>query len=673
MTDKTWIGASGGSIAASGNWNPSGVPTASDNLFFNTTGSYTVTIPANAYCYDLNIVSGAIISFTGTGGFLNISGSMKINSVCAFVSARVNFAATSSVTVKTSGSTFAYPIFFNGAGGTFVLQDNFITNSTATLTNGTLDLNGYTYQAQDTTTAFTTAIGTKNITFNGGTLLLTGGTTNGTPFNNAAATNFTTTAGTGVGKITIDINNGGSHGIKLFQGNNSVFNCALSFNVPTTSTLTIVSNNAFRAITSNTYPATIYLQNGTTTTLTDLPTALTGAAGSLITLATSGITGTASPGVKATVTTSSSTAYLGDYISYRDIDFTPGPSTEGTSPYIWYGGYNSTNLGNVTGIALIPTTKKMYIVANTSTTSWTIPSDWDYLDNEIHLIGPGGGSGGSTGISQNRYPGGGGGGGGYTKILNFHQTGKGDSVSIQIGIGGDGAVDQYSAGSQGVATQWNSSMSFSANGGYGGASGISTPSGSYSAGGAGGTGATYNGGNGGSGYIIRTSLASTIINGGGGGGGAGGPAGNGGTGGTGVSSSTSYATGGSGGGNGGGTAGNTNSPGGNNALGFGGGSANTGANAARAGGGGAFNSRGATGVDIWNTIGGSGGSSGMNTGTIAPPGYGSGAGGYNAAQSTNTGGYKGGDGLIAIVYTTYTPNSKFLQMFDIWDNKYKKR
>ena len=671
MTDKTWIGASGGLWTASGNWSPAGTPTSSDNVFFTSTTSVQITGSTACNCYDLNVASGAVITFTNNNVTLNIYGSMKVNSTCSFAGIIIKFFATSSVTIKTSGSTFGYAITFNGVGGTFVLQDNFITASTATLTNGTLDLNGHTYQAQDTTTAFITATGTKNITFNGGTLLLTGGTTNGTPFNNAAATNFTTTAGTGVGKIEIDINNGGSHGIKLFQGNNSVFNCTLSFNVSTTSTLTIVSNNTFRAITSSTYPATIYLQNGTTTTLTDLPTTLTGAASNLITLATAGATGTASPGVKATVTTSSSTAYLGDYISYRDIDFTPGPSTEGTTPYIWYGGYNSTNLGNVTGIALIPSTKKMYIVANSSTTSWTIPSDWDYLDNEIHLFGSGGGSGGSSGSASVRYPGGGGGGGGYTKILNFLQAGHGDSVSIQVGVGGAGAVDSSSAGSQGSATQWNSPISFSANGGFGGASGPSTPSGNYSSGGTGGQGATYNGGSGGSGYITRTGVGSTTTNGGGGAGGAGGPYGNGGDGGIGGSSTTATTTGGAGGGNGGGTNGSGTAPGGNNALGFGGGTANTGANAARAGGGGVFNSKGSTGIDVWNTIGGSGGSSGMNSSFAS--GYGSGAGGPNASLSTNIGGYKGGDGLIAIVYTTYTPNSKFLQMFDIWDNKYKKR
>jgi len=62
----------------------------------------------------------------------------------------------------------------------------------ALLTNGTLDLDGKTLNAG---LSFVTGAGTKNLTFNGGTLVCPTAST--TSFNNLQPTNFTTTAGTG--------------------------------------------------------------------------------------------------------------------------------------------------------------------------------------------------------------------------------------------------------------------------------------------------------------------------------------------------------------------------------------------------------------------------------------------------------------------------------------------
>jgi hypothetical protein len=59
----------------------------------------------------------------------------------------ITFAATSGTkTINTAGVTFDCPFIFNGVGGTWQLQSALTSGSTraCTLTNGTLDLNGYT-------------------------------------------------------------------------------------------------------------------------------------------------------------------------------------------------------------------------------------------------------------------------------------------------------------------------------------------------------------------------------------------------------------------------------------------------------------------------------------------------------------------------------------------------
>jgi hypothetical protein len=112
-----------------------------------------------------------------------------------------------------------------------------------TLSNGTLNLNGQTLTVG---TAFTTATGTKNLTFNGGTLVCP--TAAVTAFNNVSPTNFTTTAGTGTGTISMT-----AATAKTFVGGGSTFNCTL--NQGGAGTLTITGSNTFSNIT-NTYSAT---------------------------------------------------------------------------------------------------------------------------------------------------------------------------------------------------------------------------------------------------------------------------------------------------------------------------------------------------------------------------------------------------------------------------------
>jgi hypothetical protein len=183
------------------------------------------------------------------------------------------FAATSGVkTITTNGKTFDFPITFNGVGGNWQLQDALTVGSTrtTTLTNGTIDLFGKTFTVG---TSFATAAGTKNITFNGGTLVCAA--SGAIAFNNAVPTGFTTTAGTGTGTITLT-----SASAKTFVGGGSTYNCTI--NQGGAGALTITGNNTFNNITNTTQPASVLFTAATTTTFNNFN--LNGTAGNLITI-----------------------------------------------------------------------------------------------------------------------------------------------------------------------------------------------------------------------------------------------------------------------------------------------------------------------------------------------------------------------------------------------------
>ena len=246
---------------------------------------------AQSLNFTIKDVAGTI-AFTGgnTVKNLTLNGAFTLNNIAitiygdylytaaTTVVAGVNawtFATTGTQSINTGGLTHSFPWTFNGVGGTFNLSSGVTLGSTLTLTltNGTLDLNGYTF----TTGIFTTGVGTKNITFDGGTLALA---SSGTAFNNVNPTGFTTTAGTGTGTITLT-----SGSAKTFAGAGSTYNCAL--NQGGVGALTLTGSNTFNNIT-NTYKSTgattITFTAGTTTTVSNFTAS--GESGRLLTLNT---------------------------------------------------------------------------------------------------------------------------------------------------------------------------------------------------------------------------------------------------------------------------------------------------------------------------------------------------------------------------------------------------
>jgi hypothetical protein len=220
----------------------------------------------------------------------------------------LNFRNASTKTINSGGIAFpAQSITINAPSGGIQLVTNNLTvpaTERLTLTNGTLDLNGRTL----TIGLFSTATGTKNITFNGGTFAISGTST--TAWNNAQPTNFTTTAGTGTGTISMT-----SASAKTFVGGGSTYNCTL--NQGGAGTLTISGSNTFSDITNTVQPNQITFTAGTTSTFTNF--SLAGTAGNLITLRSS------SAGTRYTLSDSSGVISV-SYLDIQDSSATGGAS-----------------------------------------------------------------------------------------------------------------------------------------------------------------------------------------------------------------------------------------------------------------------------------------------------------------------------------------------------------
>jgi hypothetical protein len=318
-----------------------GTLSEANSISFNfTNGTYPLTFLGTASNTARNV---DFTGYAGTWGATNtgiIYGNLKLSTgmtLTASTSAMTFSATSGTKQITTNNKTIDFPLTFNGVGGTFQLQDNLTMGSgrTATLTNGTLDLNGQTYTVG---TAFTTATGTKNLTFNGGTLVCPTAAT--TAFNNASPTGFTTTAGTGTGTISMT-----AATAKTFVGGGSTFNCTL--NQGGAGALTITGSNTFSNITNTVQPASVLFTAATTSTFTNFN--LSGTSGNLITIGS--VTAASHTLSKASGTVSA------DFLSISRSTATGGAG--------WYAGANSTDGGNNSGwIFTAPPGGGYTIVAN---------------------------------------------------------------------------------------------------------------------------------------------------------------------------------------------------------------------------------------------------------------------------------------------------------------------
>jgi hypothetical protein len=232
--------------------------------FLNTSNGAARNVDFTGYAGTLGATSGVTIF-----GNLTISTGMSLT---ASVNSILFKATSGTKTITSNGKTMDFPINFNAPSATYVLQDALTLGSTrnAAFTAGTVNLAGFTFT---TGRASSQGSGTRNITFNNGTLLISG--SGSTAWNASGASGFSTSQGTGTGVISMT-----SASAKTFVGGGFTYNCNL--NQGGSGDLTITDSNTFNDITNSVQPATILFTAGTTQTVSDFT--LSGTSGNLITI-----------------------------------------------------------------------------------------------------------------------------------------------------------------------------------------------------------------------------------------------------------------------------------------------------------------------------------------------------------------------------------------------------
>jgi hypothetical protein len=212
---------------------PTAVTEANSISFRITAGTGSLTLTAGSY-RTLDFTDGT--NPTGYAGAVNSSsitiyGDFKASTGMTRVAGTgtYTFSATSGTQKITCANvTFDCPFTFNGVGGTFQLQDNFISGATrtATLTNGTLDLTGNSGNWTLTTGFFSSSnSNTRSIVYGTGNITLTGNA--GTIWSSSTATNFTST-----GTPTVNCTYSGSTGTRTITTSTAFTEAnAPSFNI----------------------------------------------------------------------------------------------------------------------------------------------------------------------------------------------------------------------------------------------------------------------------------------------------------------------------------------------------------------------------------------------------------------------------------------------------------
>ena len=317
-----WATSSGGSVA---NTN---FPLPQDTAIIENTGlntSATITLNAN-YGYpsfDASTRTNAwSLSVSPPSAFFY--GDFAVNTAVTLsgASRSLNFNNSSIKTFDSGGKTFNIHSIVvscpSTTGGLRLVNSNLTCSGGSTLSGGTLDLNNLTFSVG---VSFLGGIGSlpRDITFNGGTLLVGNAFTGG-------GTNYTTTAGTGSGVISMT-----RATAKTFTGGNATYNCAL--NQGGAGNLTITGSNTFDDITNSVQPATILFTAGTTQTVNNFT--LSGTSGNLITIDST----TAS---QYTLSKASGTVAV-SYLDVRDSNATGGATWNA------FTGDGNVNGGNNTG------------------------------------------------------------------------------------------------------------------------------------------------------------------------------------------------------------------------------------------------------------------------------------------------------------------------------------
>jgi hypothetical protein len=635
-----WVGGSGTwNTSSTTNWSldsggSSGVgpPTLKDNVIFdnNSSGGSAFTVTASgAVCNDLVFGTGAtaLTNAITLNGTLTVAGDfyLPLTNYSSASSATITFNSSFTGRVFNAPPTNLHNLTINGIGGPQLQADWNNNACVLTVTQGYIEFNNRT--SNFSTITYGSGAGLKGTNARDGGLVNLYGNGNVWTSNTTASSSFFSNGS------TLNI-------IGSATGGNRTANISGVFgtihNQLTVLSFFIINGSATINLLKNTGTTGRWFGFLRTVNPTINSFEINSGPGNVTRLIGQG------PPTFSTINYPGPRLNL-DYVEITALTFSY--TLDNTNPFLVYAGANSTNGSFVSGVAFIDGTQ-FTAYRLTSSGNFTIPANWNSLNNIIYLTGAGGGGGQGRLSGTNRAAGGGGGGGGFTVVTNFSAT-VGQVIPFVIGAGGASRSE-----ATGGSTTWNSGA-FIATGGTGGSSDATIP---ISIAGVGGTG-TYTGGNGGLGFVNTTSANA-------GGGGAGSPAGllgNGKNGGNGLDANGGGGAGCAGGTDGGNATSIAGGVGGNNQNGIGGGASATVGTVGGGGGGGVnttSNGTGSEGTGNINTYGsgsnGGGGAGGSQIGSSAFRGNGGGGIGINTAGTLHGGGINS-PGVIFVIYSTAPP------------------
>lgn len=176
---RTWTGTASTAWADAGNWTPSGIPTASEDVIIPNVTNDPVVADART-CRHLTIQASGILTLS-SGGALTAEGNVSNSGSLSFApGTSITLGGTAAQTF-TPGGTMYLSIVVNKTAGTVTLAGNLTVSGALTVTQGTLDVNSRTATVGGTLSFG--AAGTRAITVSTGTLAVngtfdgTGGTT----------------------------------------------------------------------------------------------------------------------------------------------------------------------------------------------------------------------------------------------------------------------------------------------------------------------------------------------------------------------------------------------------------------------------------------------------------------------------------------------------------------
>lgn len=143
MATKTWIytGGTPSNYRTAGNWSPSGIPTAADDVIFDSvSGGSCIILTGTVHLCASITTTGYTGTFSGSAAW-SVSGGMVLGSSTVWnYTGLMTFDGAGSFNITTNGKSFLANVTLNNAAGNWSILDNFLSTASLIFTQGTLSV-----------------------------------------------------------------------------------------------------------------------------------------------------------------------------------------------------------------------------------------------------------------------------------------------------------------------------------------------------------------------------------------------------------------------------------------------------------------------------------------------------------------------------------------------------